>query len=289
MKLKFTKMHGIGNDFVVINGYNYKIDNYQKLSAVLCQRHFSVGGDGLIIVLPPESPENDFRMRMFNTDGSEAEMCGNGIRCFAHFARKNNMTEKDILRVETMAGIISPEIIECNNRTSKIRVNMGKPVFTPDQIPVNTAQFGLDTDYIREYNLQVEDKTFAINCVSMGNPHTVIFLNDIDHIPLEKWGSDIEYNPFFPEKTNVEFVQIIKRAEIKMRVWERGSGLTLACGTGACASVVAGINNGYLDKEVIVHLPGGVLLVEWSGDNVMMTGPAEIVFEGLIDIEEELD
>jgi len=286
MKFKFTKMHGIGNDFVVINGYNYKLSNYNKLAFFLCRRHFGIGGDGLIIVLPPVLPGNDFRMRMFNTDGSEAEMCGNGIRCFAHFVWYNGLTKKKILNIETQAGIKPLLVIDYNYQKSQIRVDMGKPIFTPDQIPVNTAKFALDSDYIREYNLQVGDKTFAINCVSMGNPHTVIFLNDIDHIPLEKWGSEIEHNPFFPERTNVEFVQIIKRAEIKMKVWERGSGPTLACGTGACASVVAGIKNGYLDNDVFVHLPGGVLLVDWSGDHVMMTGPAEIVYEGSIEIEE---
>jgi diaminopimelate epimerase len=286
MKFKFTKMHGIGNDFVVINGYNYKLSNYNKLAFFLCRRHFGIGGDGLIIVLPPVLPGNDFRMRMFNTDGSEAEMCGNGIRCFAHFVWYNGLTKKKILNIETQAGIKPLLVIDYNYQKSQIRVDMGKPIFTPDQIPVNTAKFALDSDYIREYNLQVGDKTFAINCVSMGNPHTVIFLNDIDHIPLEKWGSEIEHNPFFPERTNVEFVQIIKRAEIKTRVWERGNGPTLACGTGACASVVAGIKNGYLDNDVFVHLPGGVLLVDWSGDHVMMTGPAEIVYEGSIEIEE---
>ncbi|MDI3547597.1 MAG: diaminopimelate epimerase [Halanaerobiales bacterium] len=285
MKLNFTKMHGTGNDFIVIDGFRYKIKNYRQLAIDLCKRHFGIGGDGLIIILPPESKENDFRMRIFNADGSEAEMCGNGIRCFSHYLREKNLTGKDILRVETLAGIITPEVISGNRKTSQIRVNMGKPKFKPAEIPVD-----LDTDaeYIQEHKLPVNDKTFQINCVSMGNPHTIIFREDIDQIPLAEWGKEIENHPAFPEKTNVEFIRIIDRSEIAMRVWERGSGITLACGTGASASVVAGIKNNYLDEKVVVHLPGGDLVIEWSGDDVFMTGPAETVFNGAIEIEEGL-
>ncbi len=278
MSVNFLKMQGIGNDFILINGIDHKIDNPNQTAKSLCKRHFGVGGDGLIIILPPENKENDYKMKIFNADGSEAEMCGNGIRCFAHYLRHKNLIKKKEIRVETLAGIITPKILKFNEQKCQVKVNMGKPRFKPELIPVKINQ---KPDFIENYFLKAGNKKFKINCVSMGNPHTIIFENNIKQINLTKWGPKIENHPLFPEKTNVEFIEIINSSEIKMRVWERGSGITLACGTGACASAVAGIKKGLLKNEKItVHLPGGNLKVNWSGDNVIMTGPSKIVFKG---------
>jgi len=281
MKLKFIKMHGTGNDFIMINGFNYQINNFSKVAKKVCDRHFSIGGDGLIIILPPENKENDYRMKIFNSDGSEAEMCGNGIRCFAHFLKNEQLTNKLEFRIETLAGIISPKIINTNNNKSQVKVNMGKPKFKAEEIPVNVDG---NLNYLKEYSLEIEEHQFNINCVSMGNPHSIIFVEEIDKYSLEKWGPLLENHSIFPEKTNVEFIKIIKEDEILMKVWERGSGITLACGTGATASVVAGIKNGLLGNKVLVHLPGGDLIIEWFGNNAYMTGPAETVFTGEVNI-----
>ena len=285
MNLSYSKMHGTGNDFIIIDliNKNYQIKCLNKLAKKLCERHFGVGGDGLICVLPCDEKNNDFKMRIFNTDGSEAEMCGNGIRCFAHFVKENNLTNKKRLKVETLAGVIKPEILEYNQGKSMVKVNMGKPLFKPQDIPVKIDQEKPSKlDFIEDYPLKIQEKKFNINCVSMGNPHSVIFDEDIENIDIKKWGSKIETHNIFPEKTNVEFIKIIDASEIEMKVWERGSGITLACGTGACASVVAGIKKGLLNKEVTVHLPGGDLNIKWPGNsnNVLMTGPAETVFTG---------
>ncbi|ACL69909.1 diaminopimelate epimerase [Halothermothrix orenii] len=283
MELSFTKMHGTGNDFIMVNGSNYPDLDFSKLARQLCRRHFSIGADGLIIVLPPESVEHDFRMRIFNADGSEAEMCGNGIRCFAHYLRENNLTTRDVLKIETLAGIITPEIVSYNGDKSLIKVNMGRPHFKSEEIPVNIED---ELDYVKNFPLKIGNKKLNINCVSMGNPHTIIFVEDVNQIPVSTWGQEIEHNPLFPQKTNVEFIQIQSEDEIIMRVWERGSGITLACGTGACASVVAGIKNGLLKNMVTVHLPGGDLNIEWQEQDVFMTGPAESVYTGKIVIQE---
>jgi len=277
MNLKFIKMHGTGNDFIMINGFNHQINNLNKVAKIVCDRHFGIGGDGLILILPPERNENDYNMKIFNSDGSEAEMCGNGIRCFAHFLKKENLTNKSEFRIETLAGIICPKIIGNGDMKSQVKVNMGKPNFKAEEIPVNLDS---NLDYLKEYPLEIEGHKFYINCVSMGNPHSIIFVEDIDKYSLEKWGPLIENQSIFPEKANVEFIKIIKKDEIIMKVWERGSGITLACGTGATASVVAGIKNGLLDNKVLVHLPGGDLVIEWFGNNAYMTGPAETAFTG---------
>lgn len=281
MSVNFLKMQGIGNDFILINGINYKIDNYNQTAKFLCDRHFGIGGDGLIIILPPESEKNNYKMRIFNADGSEAEMCGNGIRCFTHYLRQKKLSEDKKIRVETLAGIITPEILKYSETDQKcqVKVNMGKPKFKPELIPIKVEK---RTDFVEDYQLATENTKFKINCVSMGNPHTIIFEDDIEQIDLSKWGEKIENHSLFPEKTNVEFIEIINSTEIKMRVWERGSGITLACGTGACASAVAGIKKGLIDNDVTVHLPGGNLKIKWNGNNVIMTGPSEIVFEGKI-------
>lgn len=283
MRVSFTKMHGIGNDFILINGFIYNLNNLSNLSKKICDRHFGIGGDGLIIALPPEDRKNDFQMKIFNSDGSEAEMCGNGIRCFARFLQNEGLTKKNKLKIETLAGIITPEKIRTEARHNQIRVNMGRPRFKPKQIPFETEE---KIDYVQDYPLTVEDETFAISCVSMGNPHAIVFTDNVEQYPLEKWGRAIENHPLFPAKTNVEFIQIINKKEIIMKVWERGSGITLACGTGAAASVVAGICNNLLDNEVLVHLPGGDLIIEWYQEDVFMIGPAETVFYGEFEVEE---
>jgi diaminopimelate epimerase len=277
-QLEFIKMQGAGNDFIMIEDLKTRIKDFKRLARELCDRHFGIGGDGLIIVLPPEKMENDFRMRIFNSDGSEAEMCGNGIRCFAHYLYEQGLADCKVLKIETLAGIITPEYIDYHKGESQIKVDMGRPRFKPEEIPVNIE----NVDLVLEYPVEFDKEEFSINCVSMGNPHTIIFVDSLDEFPLEKWGRIIENHPLFPEKTNVEFIKILKRDEIQMKVWERGSGITLACGTGATASVVAGIKNGYLDNKVLVHLPGGDLVIEWKGQSAFMTGPARTVFYGKI-------
>lgn len=281
MLVNFNKMQGAGNDFIIINGFDYNLPQPVELANKLCNRHFGIGADGLIIILPAEDKQNDFKMRIFNTDGSEAEMCGNGIRCFAHYVREKSLTDKNKIFVETLAGIITPEITEFQNKTSSVRVNMGKPGFKSSDIPVRLEK---DIEYIKDYPLIIDDQKYEINCVSMGNPHAIIFTDNPDKYPLQKWGSKIETHHLFPEKTNVEFIKILNPGEIIMKVWERGSGITLACGTGATASVIAGIKNGLLDNKVLVHLPGGDLVIEWSGEEAYMTGPAEFVYTGEIEI-----
>ena len=280
--MEFTKLQGTGNDFIFINQLNKqtneKLKNYSKAAQKLCDRHYGIGADGLITVLKPENKKNEFKMRIFNADGSEAEMCGNGIRCFAHYTY--NLVNKRKIKIETKAGIIQPEIIEHNNYYSQVKVNMGFPNFIPSKIPTKIKTSG---DWVEDYQIKIDEKTFNINCVSMGNPHTIIFLETIENIKLQNWGGTIENLEVFPEKTNVEFIEIISREEIAMKVWERGSGITLACGTGACAAAVAGIKKGLLNKKVTVRLPGGTLKVSWTGqkdDPVYMTGPAAYVFQG---------
>ncbi len=277
--LKFVKMHGTGNDFIIINNLIDMVPSPENLAVRLCERHTGIGGDGLILILPAEKESNDYKMRIFNPDGSEAEMCGNGIRCFVHYLYSENISDKKYFRIETKAGLIKPEIIKNANKTSLIRVNMGKPQFAVDKIPV---KLNSGTNYVHNHPLNIENNTFEINCVSMGNPHTVIFAPNIDDIDLIKWGKKIENHFLFPEKTNVEFVEILDKSNIKVRVWERGAGITLACGTGACASVAAGIKNNLLNDKVTVRLPGGELFINWAEENIFMTGPAKTVFKGEI-------
>jgi len=277
--IDFVKMHGTGNDFIMLNRLDDKISISLKIARELCDRHTGIGGDGLIFILPAENKNNDYKMRIFNSDGSEAEMCGNGIRCFTHYLISENITDKKKLKIETKAGLIKPEIIKTEGNSSLVRVNMGRPQFEPDKIP---ALIKSNINYIHDYKLNIDNNIFKINCVSMGNPHTIIFTNNIKDINLNKWGKKIENHPMFPEKTNVEFVEIYDNTRIKVRVWERGAGITLACGTGACATVASGIKNNLLDKKVTVHLPGGDLFIDWSGDNIYMTGPARSIFKGKI-------
>jgi diaminopimelate epimerase len=277
VKLKFVKMHGAGNDFIVVDGTTEKIieDDLPELSKRICDRHFGVGGDGLIIVL--HSNVADFRMRIFNPDGSEAEMCGNGVRVFAKYIYDRKMHKDVVMTVETLAGIKTLEINATGDKAKTVRVDMGEPRLLRFEIPMRGKP---DVKVIGE-PLRVAGKRIEITCVSMGNPHCVVFVDDVDHYPVGKMGPLIENHPKFPARTNVEFVEVINPSEMRVRTWERGVGETLACGTGACASVVAGSLNGKTLRKVTVHLRGGDLNIEWADNNrLLMTGPAEEVFEG---------
>lgn len=276
--MKFTKMHGIGNDFVLVDALTEAPDE-AKLSAIsksINDRKFGVGGDGLILVLP--SKQADFRMRMFNPDGSEAEMCGNGIRCFAKYLYDRRMITEPGLKVETKAGIKVLKLLTRSGKVESVRVDMGVPRLQRSDLDMP----GEEGKVIGE-GLKAEGRRFEITGVSMGNPHVVIFEDNISSFPLARVGPAIETHKSFPKRTNVHIVKVCNSSEIVLRSWERGAGETLACGTGACACVVACVLNNKTGRNVEVHLPGGDLRVEWTGDNrVMMTGPAEEVFEGEI-------
>jgi len=276
--LEFVMMHGLGNDFIIVDAIKNKVDEFSKLSYRLCRRHYGAGGDGVIFVL--ESEKADFRMRIFNRDGSEAEMCGNGIRCFAKYVYDNKLTDKKSFDVETLAGIIKPEIVELkDNKAYLVKVNMGKPILERKDIPME----GEPGNVIDE-PLKLADKEVRITAVSMGNPHAVIFV-DTFSFDIEVLGKEIEEHPSFPKKTNVEFIQVVNENEINMQVWERGAGVTLACGTGASAALVASVLNKKTERKAVVHLLGGDLEIEWAEDgNVYMTGPAKEVYKGEFNI-----
>jgi diaminopimelate epimerase len=267
-------MHGCGNDFILIDSEYLESTNIINLSKKLCDRHFGIGADGVIIAY--ESNNYDFKMRIINSDGSEPEMCGNGIRCFAHYLRLTNKTNKENLEIETLAGIIKPSFVKYDEKTSLIKVNMGKPIFDPKVIPVNNFQ-----EKIISEKYFFDDTEFTINCISMGNPHCVIFLDNLDNLDFYYWGPKIESDSLFPKKTNVEFAKVIDNENIKVKVWERGAGETLACGTGACATLVASNLNKLTKNKANIHLPGGTLNIEWN-ENVYMTGPSELVFSGYL-------
>ena len=276
--LKFTKMHGLGNDYIYMDAINQKIENRSVLAKTLSDRHFGIGSDGLILIC--ESDIADFRMQMFNSDGSEAEMCGYGIRCVGKFVYDKGLTNKEEITVETLAGIKYLKFTIVDGKVEKVRVDMGEPILAPREIPVDSNQ-----EIVKDLYINVEDRDFRFTCVSMGNPHAITFIEDnLSDFDVNKYGSKVEINKLFPRKTNVEFINIVDRNNIKMRVWERGAGETLACGTGACASVVASIINGYTDRNVTVELLGGKLEIEWNKDDnhIYMTGPATTVFEGII-------
>ena len=283
--MNFTKMHGAANDYVFVDARDINTD-WNKLAIQISDRNKGIGSDGLILAL--ESDEYDVKMRMFNSDGSEGDMCGNGIRCLAAFAIKTGFVKKDKhpIFIETKSGIKSVTPIIQNNIISAAKVNMGKPIFQPEIIPVEIES---QHEKIVDYPLVVGGTQFDINCVSMGNPHAISFISEpVDSIDLIKLGPLVENHLFFPKRINFEIVNVINESYVKARVWERGSGITMACGTGACAIVCAGINTGILETKVQVELPGGILLIEWSGNNnddVMMTGPLEEVFEGTIKID----
>lgn len=278
--LRFTKMHGLGNDFVLVNGFREKIEgDMGQLARRICDRRFGIGSDGLIFLLP--SDVADIKMRMFNPDGSEAEMCGNGIRCLARLAYEEGLVRGTVIRVETLAGVVVPELILDGGKVSQVRVDMGEPKFLRREIPM----LG-EGDTAVEIPLEVEGEIWKGTCLSMGNPHCVIFVPRVEEAPVSELGPRLEHHPLFPQRTNVEFIEVQSPAEIKMRVWERGAGETLACGTGACAAAVASALTGRTAREVVVHLTAGDLKIEWAANNhVFMSGPAVRVFEGIYYLE----
>ena len=281
MALAFTKWQGCGNDFVLVDGRASGLPrDAAGLSRRVCDRHYGIGADGLIFVLP--SDEADFCMRIFNADGSEAEMCGNGIRCFARLVYEERMTERESFTVETGAGILTPRIVKENGKIIGVEVNMGEPVLEAEKIPV--AGFGNDRVISKE--IEVLGKRYRATCVSMGNPHCVVFVGDVDDVAMETVGPAFERHDWFPRRTNTEFVVVRDREHLRMRVWERGAAVTLACGTGACASLVAAVLNGRAERKAEVELDGGRLTIEWAEDNhIYMTGPAEKVFAGVYEGE----
>ena len=273
-------MHGLGNDYVYVIDMQERIQNHSDLSRKISDRHFGVGSDGLVLLLPPSTPDGDLRMRMFNSDGSEAEMCGNAIRCVGKLAYETGLCHKPQIRVNTAAGVKILHLLLEGDRVLGARVDMGKPELEPARIPVAAAD--PQAPFI-SIPISCENQSYKVTAVSMGNPHAVIFVNDVASLDLPKLGPGLEHHPIFPARTNVEFVQIDNRSSVHMRVWERGAGETLACGTGACATAVACVLNDLTDRCVDVHLLGGVLHIEWDEitDHVFMTGPAEIAFTGV--------
>lgn len=274
--MKFTKMHGLGNDFIIVEPEEAEKSGltYSELAEKMCDRHFGVGADGLIIVNPQDMPSTcDISWRIFNSDGSEPQMCGNGIRCFARYVHDRGIISKNVFSVCTLAGEIVPEVLA----DGRVRVDMGEPVLKPAEIPVVVS----DVDTVVNYPIEAGEK-LNFTAVSMGNPHCIIFTDSDSAEMAKKLGPVIEKHSFFPEKTNVEMVNVISRGKIRVDVWERGCGITLACGTGACASVVASVLNGFTDRNVEVELPGGNLFIEWQEDTnrLFMTGASEFVFDG---------
>ncbi len=273
--LRFTKMHGAGNDYVYVNCFGERVANPSALARVISDRHFGVGSDGLILVMPSKTA--DVRMRMFNADGSESEMCGNGIRCLAKYAYDHGICKSRDIRVETGAGEKLVTLQVHDGRAVSARVDMGVPDLHRGAIPMN----GKLHDLAVNVPLKVLGRTYSATCISMGNPHCVIFTKNVDAVALEQIGPVIEALPLFPRRTNVHFAQVLNRSELKVRTWERGSGITLACGTGACASAVAAAVTRRTGRDVKTHLPGGTLAIEWTpSGRVMMTGPAVEVFSG---------
>lgn len=273
-------MQGSGNDFVIVRSPSWEdAGHLQKYAVWLCDRHYGIGADGLLAVGP--DPSADIFMRLFNSDGSEAEMCGNGIRCVARFAYERGLVQSNRLLVRTGAGTRCLEIILNDGQFSMVKVDMGEPVFEGAMIP--DAGVGEAVNV----NIEIPGNTFQATMVSMGNPHCVIFVNEVEKIPVAEWGPQLENHAMFPARTNVEFVEVLNPREILMRVWERGAGITLACGTGACAALVAGVINGRSDRSSLIHLLGGDLYIEWNEDDnhVYMSGSAQEVFSGEINLE----
>lgn len=278
--MKFTKMHGCGNDYVYVNCFRENIDDGSDIAIKVSDRHFGIGGDGLILIKP--SNKADFLMDMYNADGTKGKMCGNGIRCVAKYVYDKGMTNKKQITVETGSGIKHLDLHIVDEKVKEVTVDMGSPITEAKDIPVISEE-----DEIIGMPIKVGDKQYEMTCVSMGNPHAVVFVEDTKKVDITKIGPLFEHHPMFPDRVNTEFVQVINKNTIDMRVWERGSGETLACGTGACASVYACIRNELTDHKVKVRLLGGELIIEYDKENnrVLMTGPAQIVFEGEIIIE----
>ena len=277
MAIEFTKYHGLGNDFILIDNRSSSTPVITPAQAIpLCDRHFGIGADGIIFALPGENG-TDYTMRIFNSDGSEPEMCGNGIRCLARFIAdlEGESRHADQYRIHTLAGVITPQLMA----DGQVKVDMGLPQLLAGEIPttLSTAE-----EKVINLPLVVSEKSWNVTCVSMGNPHCITFVDDVEAIPLESIGSKFEHHLAFPQRINTEFIRVVSRDYLKMRVWERGAGITLACGTGACASLVAGVLNDKCDRAATVELPGGNLYIEWSATDgrVYMTGPAELAFTG---------
>ncbi|TEU30160.1 diaminopimelate epimerase [Alkanindiges illinoisensis] len=275
MRIQFSKMHGLGNDFMVIDLVTQRMPLHPELIRRLAHRNFGIGFDQMLIVEAPERPDVDFKYRIFNADGSEVEQCGNGVRCFARFVHERHLTKKAKIRVETKSGVVEPEI----NNQAWVRVNMGEPRFLPDDIPFKVEE--QSPQLPDSYPVEALGQTVELDVVNMGNPHAVLLVDDIHTAPVDTLGPVLESHVRFPQRVNVGFMQIVNRGEVRLRVFERGVGETLACGTGACAAAVSGIRRGLLDPEVRVYLAGGPLLIQWQpNDVVWMTGPTATTFEG---------
>jgi diaminopimelate epimerase len=276
MKLRFTKMHGLGNDFVVIDGVNQTVALTPEQCRRVADRHFGVGCDQILLVEKPTRSDADFRYRIFNADGGEVEQCGNGARCFVRFVHDHGLTPKTAIRVETASGVIEPRLLD----NGQVTVDMGAPRFAPADVPFAAEAQALT------YPLKVGQHVVNVAVLSMGNPHAVLRVNDLDSAPVDILGAAIESHARFPQRVNAGFMQVLTPHDIRLRVYERGTGETLACGTGACAATVAGIRQGWLASPVSVHTRGGDLVIEWAGNGqaVSMTGPAETVFEGEIEL-----
>lgn len=284
--VRFVKMHGLGNDFIVLEGVTRPLPevDWGRAARALCRRRFGVGADGLILVLP--SDKVDFRMREFNPDGSEAEACGNGLRCFAKFVYEHGLTERTEIEVETLGGIVKPSLKVEGGKVVSVRVDMGPPRLKPSEIPAK-----VEGESAVDVPIEVDGETVRATLVSMGNPHCVLFVESVDNAPVHDLGPKLEHHPLFPKRTNVEFVEVVSASELRMRVWERGAGETLACGTGACASLVAASLKGKAGRRAKVRLLGGDLLVEWSerDGHVYLEGPAEEIFRGEVNLEALLE
>jgi diaminopimelate epimerase len=279
--LPFVKMHGCGNDYIYVDCRERELDDPAELSRRLSDRHFGIGGDGLILICPSE--EADYRMRIFNADGSEAEMCGNGIRCFAKYLYDRGLVEGETARIETGAGVLTVQVFPEGGQAKRVRVNMGEPRLERADIPMEGPPGRVVDEELAIQAEGQEPRALRVTCVSMGNPHAVTFVEDVQAAPVTEVGPLVETHAAFPRRTNVEFVQVLSPSEVRMRVWERGSAETLACGTGAAATCAAGVLTGRTERTVTVHVLGGDLELEWAeGGEVYMTGPAEEVFRGTV-------
>ena len=281
MEFSFTKWQGTGNDFVMIDCLKEPEAAYVSAAVELCDRHYGIGADGILLVLP--SDKADIRMQIINADGSEAEMCGNGIRCFASYVYEKGYVKFEEFTVETGAGILVPKIMEKHGAEAMVKVDMGEPILEGEKIPV--AGYGMNR--IVAEPITVKDKEFKMTCVSMGNPHCVIFVDDAENFPIHEYGPLVERHEKFPKRVNAEFIQVIDRKHLRMRVWERGAAVTLACGTGACATTTAAILNDFTDRNIEIQLDGGKLNIEWADNNhLYMTGPAVQVFAGTYNLKD---
>lgn len=279
MTLNFSKMQGCGNDYIYFNCFKQEIKNPAELSIKLSNRHYGIGGDGIILICP--SKIADAKMRIFNSDGSEAKMCGNGIRCVGKYLYDNRIVKSEIIKIETLSGIKTLQILKTKNNVTNLKVNMGKAELNPKNIPVK-----IDKEKVINESVLLGNKHYNINCISIGNPHCVFFCDDLENLDIENEGPLFENSPLFPDRVNVEFIKLTDKNTIEMRVWERGSGETMACGTGACAAAVAIVENGYCEKgkDIKVKLKGGNLLINYTDEAVYMTGNAEKIYEGVVKI-----